>query len=203
MENVDNKFERIDFDGDPERCQSVSGGQQCPYKGKIGPDGKRSKNCPRHTPGMTGRSHVGSPDPVRNYRFSTVFQPTVDHFAGNEKIKSLREEIGLMRMLLQTIVNRCKDQYELTMEADRLAKLVDQINKLVQSCHKIEEATGTLLDKTVVINIGAMMVNILERHVPDKAVLDLIGAEIYEAIEKSSSRETPLGAGAEQYHNGV
>lgn len=194
---MDNKFERIEYDGDPERCQTVSGGQQCPYKGKLGSDGKRTHLCPRHTPGMTGRAHVGSPDPLKNYRFSAQFQPEVDRFAGNEKIKSLREEIGLMRMLLQTIVNRCGDVYELTVEADRIAKLVEQINKLVQSCHKIEESSGQLLDKTIVVNIGSMMVGILEKHIPDKNILDVVGAEIYEAIEASSRRTFEVGADAE------
>jgi hypothetical protein len=53
-----------------------------------------------------------------------------------------------------------------------------------------------LLDKTVVINIGSMMVGILEKYVPDKSILDVVGAEIYEAITKSSSGQIESGVGS-------
>lgn len=192
----DTQFERIEAEDDPHRCQSVGGQGQCPFKGII-KNGVRTKFCPRHTNGKSTENvqvGVNAKDPLKNYRFSNVFQPRIDELAGHEKIKSLREEIALVRMLLESIVNRCKDEFDLTLEADRIQKLTEQLNKLVQSCHKIEESTGQLLDKTVVINIGAMMVNILEKYVPDKAILDVVGAEIYEAITKSSRGTSEIGS---------
>lgn len=194
----DAKFERIDAPDDPDRCQSNGGQGQCPFKGVLDIDGKRTKHCPRHTCGSATEfkpSYVGSgKDPLRNYRFSAVFQPRVDELAGSEKLKSLREEIALVRMVLEAIVNRCTDMYDLTLEAERIQKLTEQLNKLVQSCHKIEESTGQLLDKTVVINIGGMMINILEKYVPDKSILDVVGAEIYEAITASTRGASEIGA---------
>lgn len=191
---MDNKFERVQYPDDPERCQAVGGREQCPFKALIGNDGKRTKYCQRHSSYTTEKTNyqgavgVGK-DPLRNYRFALQFQPRIDELTNNEKIKSLREEIALVRMVLEAIVNRCVDAFDLTIEADRIQKLTEQLNKLVQSCHKIEESTGQLLDKTIVINIGAMMVNILEKYVPDKSILDVVGQEIADAIEKSSRRE--------------
>jgi hypothetical protein len=193
----ENVFERVEHPDDPHRCQATGGQGQCPFKGMIGIDGKRTSYCPRHTSGKAEpRVNASSgKDLLRNYRFSMKFQPRIDELANNEKIKSLREEIALVRMVMETIVNRCKDEYDLCLEADRIQKLAEQLNKLVQSCHKIEESTGQLLDKTVVINIGSMMVGILEKYVPDKSILDVVGAEIYEAITKSSSGQIESGAG--------
>lgn len=196
---MDAKFERCEHPDDPARCQATGGQGQCPFKAIIGADGQRTKYCSRHTCGRSedraapGAVGVGK-DPLRNYRFATQFQPRIDELSSSEKIKSLREEIALVRMVLESIVNRCSDQFDLIIEADRIQKLTEQLNKLVQACHKIEESTGQLLDKTIVVNIGAMMVNILEKYVPDKSILDVVGAEIYEAIEKSSRREIESGS---------
>jgi hypothetical protein len=197
----ENVFERVEHPDDPHRCQAVGGQGQCPFKGIIDAHGKRTSYCPRHTSGTSnptvrpGIAGSGT-DLLRNYRFSMKFQPRIDELANNEKIKSLREEIALVRMVMETVVNRCKDEYDLCLEADRIQKLAEQLNKLVQACHKIEESTGQLLDKTVVINIGSMMVGILEKYVPDKSILDVVGAEIYEAITKSSSGQIESGVGS-------
>lgn len=192
----ENVFERVEHPDDPHRCQAVGGQGQCPFKGMIGIDGKRGQYCPRHVPKSesTGQAATKGVDLLRNYRFSMKFQPRIDELANNEKIKSLREEIALVRLVMETIVNRCGDEYDLALEAERIQRLAEQLNKLVQACHKIEESTGQLLDKTVVINIGSMMVGILEKYVPDKSILDVVGAEIYEAITKSSSREIEVGS---------
>lgn len=187
---ADNVFERVDDPADPCRCQANIASGQCPFKGKIMNDGKRGKYCPRHVgANIENATSIGmsASDPLRNYRFSAIFQSDIDAKSNSEKIKSLREEIGLCRLVLEAIVNRCQDTYDLTMEADRIMRMTAELNKLVQSCHKIEESTGQLLDKSVVINIGTMMVGILEKYVPDKSILDVVGTEIYEAIAKSAS----------------
>lgn len=180
---ADVKFERVAYEDDPERCETVGATGQCPFRRMPG-----EKYCPRHAKTLQHSAH--HKDPVNNYRFSQQFVSSrVDEFTQSEKIKNLREEIALCRMVLEMIVNRCKDEFDITLEADRIQKLVEQIKKLVESCHKIEESTGMLLDKTIVVNIGSMMVNILEKYIPDRGVLDVVGREIYEAIEKSSRRE--------------
>jgi hypothetical protein len=177
---ADTKFINIEYEDDPERCQALGMYGQCKYKAQYDGANKLTKYCPKHTPGKHGRA---------NYRFNAAFAPRIDELVTSESIKNLREEIGLVRMTLEAIVNRCKDEYELSQETDRISKLVDQINKLVISCHKIEESSGQLLDKNIVVTIGAMIVNIVSKHIPDAAVLDKVGCEIYEGIETITSRD--------------
>lgn len=179
-----NKFERVAFEDDPERCQATGTHGQCMYRRIRNKNGILTNYCPRHS----GRGQVS-----RNYNFAAQFQATIGAFAESKSLKSVAEEIGLMRMMVQTIVNRCENELDLILEADRIAKLVSEINKLVISCHKMEEATGQVLSKNIVVNIAGMMINILAKHVPDKAVLDQVGNEIYEAIASSASGEAENG----------
>jgi hypothetical protein len=181
----DNKFVRASDPNDPERCTVAGANGQCPYLREKG-----KPYCPRHITGGFTDGH-GSLERLvgGNYKLKKEFAGRINELTTSDKIKNLREEIALMRMVLETIINRCDDAYDLALAADQLSKLVDQINKLVVSCHKIEEATGMLLDKTVVINIGTIVVDILSKYVPDKSILDKVGGQIYEAITTSAGRE--------------
>lgn len=183
---MENKYERVEDENDPERCQSNNRDGQCMYKVLTLANGGKSKYCPRHSPGAVANQ--------KNYRFNAQFLPRINDFADNPKLKNLAEEIGLMRMTLETIVNRCKDDMELTLEADRIAKMVREINALVVSCHKLEEATGQVLSKTIVVNIGTMVVSILSKYVEDKSILDRVGEEIYAAIETTASPTAESGS---------
>lgn len=183
---TDNKYDRIEDENDPLRCQSNNSTGQCEYRVIKLPNGGISKYCPRHTPGKMTRSS--------NYRFNAQFLPRINELSDNPQLKSLTEEIALMRMTLEVIVNRCKDDLQLTLEADRISKMVGEINKLVVSCHKLEEATGQVLNKTIVVNIGSMMVNILSKYIENKDILDKVGEEIYAAIETSASPTSDVGS---------
>lgn len=141
--------------------------------------------CDRHT---SGSARVAK-DPLSNYKFSQQFHAQIKHFAEAPDLKSLRGEIGVVRLMLQAVINNCKDETELTLQADRITRLVGEINKCVVNCHKLEESTGQLLDKTVVINIGNMIVSVIDKYVDDKALLNEIGREIYENIESATRPE--------------
>jgi hypothetical protein len=174
----ENKFERIESEDDPLRCQSSGQHGQCQYKVII-KDGVPGKYCLKHRCGE--HRHF-------NYNFKNgAIASRIKDLATHEQIKSLREEIGLLRLTLEAIINRCQDEFEMSLESERIGKIVDQINRLVVSCHKIEESSGQLLDKNIVITIGAMIVQIVSKHIPDPSMLDQVGTEIYEGIETITS----------------
>lgn len=177
---MDVKLPKVSFEDDPRRCWSKVGQDQCPH---ISIEG--TNKCDRHTSGPARQSR----NPLSNYKFSQQFQGKISDFASSEDVKSLRAEIGVLRLLLQTLVNNCGDEMELSLNADRIGRLVDNINKTVTNCHRLEAATGQLLDKTVVINIGNMIVGVVDKYITDKTILDQIGAEIYECVATSSSPE--------------
>lgn len=149
-----------------------------------------TEKCERHTSGAARMAR----DPLSNYQFSKQFHARIRDFAEAPDLKSLRGEIGILRVMLQAVINNCNDDTELTLQADRITRLIGEVNKCVVNCHKLEESTGQLLDKTVVINIGNMIVGVIDKYVPDKTVLDEIGREIYANIESATRPENFDGA---------
>lgn len=182
---MDSKLPKVMFEGDPRRCQATIRDGQCPHTVIEG-----TTHCERHTSGNNRQSR----DPLANYQFSKQFHGKIKDFAECEDIKSLRGEIGVLRLMLQSVINNCNNEDELTLQADRITRLVGEINKCVVNCQKLEESTGQLLDKTVVVNIGAMIVGVIDKYVPDKALLDVIGQEIYANIDAASRPENQHGA---------
>lgn len=145
-------MERVEADS-PERCQGITKIGQCQFK-----RAEHSKYCSIH-----GGNH--------NYRLRQ-FQDDIRRFSSSEKIKSLKEEIAILRMMLEKILNQCSDAHDLLVYYAQIVTLVDKIDKVVSSCHKIEAASGDLLDKEVVLNIAMKIVDLFSEEVPpDRLVL--------------------------------
>lgn len=174
---IDNKFERCAPD-DPDRCQGVTASGQCPYKRTP-----ESKYCHMHC-GPRNES-VLEKEKIRNYR-ATMYQQRINEFADNEKVKSLREEVGILRLTLENILERSNDPNLLYMNTHKIRDLVKEIKEVVVACHRLEESTGQLLDKNAALNFAGRIVEIVSMHVQDAKVLHNIGNEIILAITKKN-----------------
>ena len=123
---------------------------------------------------------------LRNYRL-TQYASRVGELAGNSEIKSLREEIGVVRMTLETLLNSCKTQNEVLIYIDKINSLVDNIKKLIESSQKLEEKNNNLLDRNIVIVIGDSIVQLLSSYITDPDQLNEIGGKICESIAIAAS----------------
>ena len=101
---------------------------------------------------------------ANTYRLS-LFQARVDQFSSDPNIKNLRGEIGILRLLIETRLNNCKDDYDLMLQSAAIATLVTQANSLVSSCHRIETLTGHLLDKQALAEFAVKVVDIITNEV--------------------------------------
>lgn len=117
----------------------------------------------------------------RVYRLSK-WQQRVEEHADSEHVKGLREEIGILRVVLEEVMAVCHDSTTLLMYSNRISDLVVKIEKLVSSCHRLEQSSGLLLDKSAALNIGAQIVEIVSRFVANEDALDQIGEGIVQAI---------------------
>lgn len=152
------KFVRCEAD-DPNRCQAITKSGQCPYKADEG-----IKFCPMHKGNGAAAEKEKN---VRNYRL-TKFRAQIEEKADSDAIKSLREEIGITRQVLETFINRCEDETDLMIHSNKIGDLVLKIEKLVSSCHRLERSTGQLLDKTAIIQVACMFVDIIGEYVSDE-----------------------------------
>ena len=174
---AESKFQRCD-ENDPNRCVASDRNGQCEYKAVEKDDGKGYfKYCPRHN---HQAAKIYENEKIRNYRLDQ-HRSRVNEFADNEQVKSLREEIGICRLLLETTFNRFKTDTELVMGSNKIQSLVSDIDKLVNSCHKLEISTGQLLDQEVLKEISNAIIKIVAEETSPE-VSGKIGGRIMETI---------------------
>lgn len=192
MSDVNNKYERCEDERDPCRCQGIiqTGNRagQCFYKAVPG-----SKFCPMHggQPTLNAQSAFNR----AKYRLEQ-YNARMREFAGDDEIKSLREEIGILRMTLETLITSIKNPTQLPLFIDKITSLVTAIRMTVESTHKLEEKTNQLLDRKIVVVIADSIVQIVAQHVKDPDVLNEIGSRICASIETAASPTNPVGIGA-------
>ena len=166
---VERKLIRVEAD-DPRRCQSNVWNGQCPFQAADGTD-----RCPMHNAGNVQKERKES---LRAYQLGK-WQAQVDRHADNDQVKSLRGEIGIARMTLETIISRCHDANDLVIYSGKLGEMVSKIERLVVSCNRIEQHLGMTLDRTKIMAIAARIVEIVSTHVEDP---ELFSDEIINAI---------------------
>lgn len=165
----------------PNRCQGSYTQGQCPNFAM-----ENSKYCKMH--GGQIQQNVEANRQKRIYNLSK-WAGRVGEIADHDQIKSLREEIGISRVLLEEVVNQCHDSTTLLMYSAKIADLVTRIEKLVSSCHRLEEATGMLLDKTMAIGLATSIVDIVTRYITNEDDLNSIGIAIMEAVVKVAKKK--------------
>ncbi len=122
-------------------------------------------------------------DSVRNYRLQR-WKKRVGEMADSDGVKSLREEVGILRVILEEMMNQCTDSLELLLYSQRMADLVMKIEKLVSSCDRLENRMGLLLGKDSVLQLAATYVQIINNYVTDTDVIEKISLEMMEATKR-------------------
>jgi hypothetical protein len=94
-------------------------------------------------------------------------------------VKNLRDEIAILRLMLQEQLNQCQDSHDLVLRSGPVADLILKIEKLVQSCHRLEVQTNQVLDRQSLMNLTDRLVHLLPEYVPADR-LDALAATIVE-----------------------
>jgi len=183
---IEHKLIKCENPDDPKRCQGTVRGQQCPWQAI-----EDTPYCKMH---QGGTKAAAAPDRVlRNYRLAK-WQVRVNEFADNPQVKSLREEIGILRMILEEVLCRCEDANDLLIYSNKISDYVQKIEKIISSCHRLEQSSGFLLDKTAILQIANTIIEIVSTRVDDPILLNQISEEIIQTITASQSikdRVTP------------
>lgn len=175
---IENKFKIVEPDS-PDRCQANTATGQCIYE-----HAPFSQYCARHS-GHAGQKAEDAKN-LKMYRLGK-WQNRMAEFADDPKVKGLREEIGVLRIVLEEVMQMIKTPSEILLYASKISDIVTKIEKLVTSCHRIEASTGMLLDKGAAIQLAATMVEIISRYVTDETAVDNISNEIILTIAKIKS----------------
>ena len=159
-----------------ERCEATVKTGQCPHLKQNG-----TNHCVFH--GANSGVEKVNGEAVRNYRLAR-WQRRVGELADSSGIKSLREEVGILRMILEETLNQCNDSMDLLLYSQKMADLVIKIEKLVTSCDRLENRMGLLLDKASVLQLAQTYVQIINNYVSDPEVIEQISLEMQKATEQ-------------------
>lgn len=175
----------------PDRCQGLDKINQCMFQVVKG-----EKFCPRHL----GRYSTKEKRELRNFRLQR-WQQRVNEFADNDQVKSLREEIGITRLLLEEQLNKCESSHELLIHSTKIVELINKIQGLVVACHKLELSTNQLLGRSTILAIGEMVVNVITQHIEDPVLLDKISEGVFNGIETTLGKVDIEGTEQESSEN--
>jgi hypothetical protein len=169
----------------PNRCVAKNArGDQCMNQGLDLGEGRFAKYCSMH--GGVTEATKQNENNKNMYRIAK-FGSRIGQLANHSGVKGLRDEIGILRMVLEERLNKCNDADELLLASTAISDLVIKIEKVVASCHKLEASMGQLLDKQQLIQFAEAIIEVISANVEDPVLLDKLAKGIESATEKQLS----------------
>ena len=162
--------ERVTNLTDPNRCQGASKAGQCQNVSEYGSD-----YCRVHG----GRTDLQEVDDKRGYLLAKAEERA--RLAGMadelEPVKELRDLIALQHMLVEKRYNLINSDADLLTACGPLNQMLQTMERLINSCHRIETNLGELLQRHAVLALAKEMVRIV--------IDELEGVDNYEEIVDS------------------
>lgn len=165
------KAERPDS---PNRCQASTGNGQCLNEAMEGCD-----YCKVH--GGHSLEHISK----RQYNVAK-WQARLSRFTDHADVKNLTEELGILRLTLETILNRCENDNDLIMRQSAISGLVMDITKLVTSATQVEQKMGLYVDKKTILQFASEVIDIIATELEDQpARVQAIAERIADGFERT------------------
>lgn len=167
-------FLRITDHDDPERCQAITSAGQCKLKAMP--------NC------VCCKAHGGARQTksqeqyrLKNYRLAK-FASKVGEKSNSDGLKSLTDEVGILRLLIEEMVGQCDDTTELIIRAGPLSDLIMKAEKLVTSCDRLDARMGNLVNKDKILLFARLVIEIISDEIDNSDILDIISTKILSAL---------------------
>lgn len=184
MNDYTDKFERVEDPADPERCQGIRGsGDQC-YNKSL----PHSDYCAAHGGNKGEEAHERKQ--ANNYRLQQwKWRKRLGELSESDTIKSLREEIGILRVLMEERLTRIEDPTDLILQSGPISDLVMKIDRVVNSCHKLEGSMGQLLDKSAVLQFANVVIDIISQEIEDQEIVSRVADRIIESLAQQGKED--------------
>lgn len=166
-------MQRVSHPDDPNRCHGVSAAGPCPYV-KVPP----SNFCEMH--GGNKAKESADRKACKNYRL-TQFRARTEELSNNSNLSSLRDEVAILRMIIEEKVNACQDTQQLLLRSGPLSDLVMKCGTLVEKCQKLEAKLGNHLDKSKVTQFAQICVEIMSIYI-DADDMGEVSDKIFKAL---------------------
>jgi len=168
------------LEDDPNRCQAIAGSLgQCPNLAVRTDGGKYGEYCLAH--GGNRFLQAEKQGAIRNYQLDK-FKAKLSRHATSPAIKNLRDEIAILRMVLEERLNKCNDAGDLILQSGPISDMVMKINKVIESCHKLEGSMGQLIDKQAILQFASEVIAIIGEEEDREYVIEKIGSRIMKLV---------------------
>lgn len=153
-----------------EQCAYSGPNGECPFKRIEG-----TKYCGRHGAGFQLTQQAK--EDTRLYLVAR-WQEQIGQKVEHPKSKTLGEEVGIIRMLIQQRLEACKDESDLLMSSHSITQMLTTAEKLVASHHKIEKERALLLDPDRAFKLANDIVGVITTYIDDLDILKLITDDV-------------------------
>lgn len=157
-------------DDSPDRCVEMTQRGQCRMKRRE----DNPKFCHAHARAQGQQRDI-------NLLRLAVYSERVKEGAEHPRIKTLNNEVAVLRMLLEEKLNTCKTLPDLMLKSQGIANLVMQVGQIVLLSQKLEAQAGNHLTKTQVEAFANSVVSILATEI-DPEVLERVANKLEEAM---------------------
>lgn len=135
-----------------------------------------STRCPLHP--------LGTDSEVNQYRTAlynikkTAVVARMQQMKGHPEARTLTNELGILRLTLEELLNKCEDTYDLVTQEATISRLISNIQATLTSNVKLEERVGELLSVEQVITLMQMLFEIVRPYVPNPDDQEAIAQKI-------------------------
>lgn len=171
----DYEFKKVAED-DPERCGASAGKNQCIMKRCPG-----SLYCPSHG---GNKAVIAAKEKSKfDYR-AGKWQARITEISNTEDIKDLRQEAGVLRLLIEERLRQCTNANELMIHAGAIGDLTTRLTKLVDQISKYDRECGNTLDKAQIVAFAQKFVAIASKYIANEDDRLAFSGEIMATIEE-------------------
>ena len=162
--------------GHPNQCQAIRPGvgTQCCFKAID-----NGIVCLMH-----GGIHVINSRKAKSlsqYRLGK-FQARMREFAESPALRSVDEEISILRMVLESIYEQCNENMDLLLYSQKIGELVQDITRCVIVADRLATKSGMLIGRGEAVTIANQVIDIITKHISDEKTLLSIAEEISDAF---------------------
>lgn len=148
-------MQRVTDLADPHRCKGSSALGQCL---NVAADG--SEYCLAHNGVDRGPARR-----LRKYLLASAEdQGLLARYADDDELKSLREEIALVRMMMQNTLSAAQSDVDKINAYSKVNTFLLTLERLMKTCHTLEQSLGQLVGKPALIDLGRQLCQIVVRH---------------------------------------
>ncbi len=164
--------------------------QQC---AKTGPRGQ----CNQPTVDGSGfcKKHSDESQRIRSYRLSDPdTRERFDHFADSAALETVRDEIVLLRVLIEERRNLAKTEADRINAFSVIHPALSTLNKLVESLSKLEKQADLVLGREALEKLGDDIVTILIEELSNvegyTEIVDRVASRLAKSIADARNKDT-------------